>query len=152
MTQALQSLLELAERDRDEAMALLLRSEEAHRRLRQQQEQLSGYRADYEARAPGLDGRAAPIDMLRHHQVFMQRLQQALTQQEAQLQTAQAQVLRSRQQLLHCETRVASVRKLIQRRAQERQRQESRLDQNRSDEATAQRRWHDSAQGRTALH
>ncbi len=152
MTQALNALLEHAERQRDEALARLVQAEESGRRLRNQWEQLRAYRADYEARAPGLGGQAAPIELLRCHQGFVQRLDQAMNQQSALLHSAEQQLVIKRQLLLERETHVASVRKLAERRLQEHQRASARLEQKRSDEAATQRRWRDSAQSSTLTH
>ena len=152
MTQALQSLLEHAERERDEAMACLLQTEDSSRRLRQQLEQLQAYRADYQARSPGSGGQAAPIELLRCHQGFVQRLDQALAQQGQLLASAESQLLLQRQLLLERETRVAAVRKLVERRLHEQQRSLARQEQKRSDEASAQRRWQPSADSRPMPH
>ena len=152
MTQALQSLLEHAERERDEALACLVQAEDSSRRLRQQLEQLQAYRADCEARSPGSGGKAAPIELLRCHQGFALRLDQALAQQSGLLQSAESQLQLQRQLLLERETRVAAVRKLVERRLHEHQRSLARLDQKRSDEAAAQRRWHHSAHSRSIPH
>jgi flagellar FliJ protein len=152
MTQALNALLEHAERQRDEALARLMQAEESSRRLRNQWEQLRAYRADYEARAPGMGAQAAPIELLRCHQGFVQRLDQALTQQSALIHSADEQLALKRQMLLERETHVASVRKLVERRLQDHQRTTARLEQKRSDEAATQRRWRDSAQHSTLTH
>lgn len=152
MTHSLHTLLEHAERERDDAMAALLQAEEAGRRLRQQMEQLQTYHAEYAARSPAQGGRAAPIDQLRGHHAFMQRLDQALAQQQGLLQGADHHVLQARQLLLSRETRVASVRKLAERRALEQQRATDRREQKRSDESATQRHWHDNAHSRTVTH
>ena len=161
MTQPLQTLLSHAEHERDEAMAALLQDEENGRRLRQQWDQLQTYHADYAARAPTLGGRTAAIDALRSHHAFMQRLDQALAQQQGLLQAAEQRVTQQRQTLLALETRVASVRKLQERRLQEAQRNAQRLEQRRSDDSAAQRRvddsalqrrWRDSTHSRTVTH
>ncbi len=152
MTQALSALLEHAERQRDEALARLVQAEESGRRLRNQWEQLNAYRADYEARTPGLGTKAAPIELLRCHQGFVLRLNQALTQQSALMHSADEQLALKRQTLLERETHVASVRKLVERRVQEQQRTTARLEQKRSDEAAQQRRWRDSAHSSTLTH
>lgn len=152
MTQALQSLLEHAERERDEALARLMQAEDASRRLREQYEQLQAYRADCEARSPGAGGKAAPIELLRCHQGFALRLDQALAQQGGLLQSADSQLLLHRQLLLERETRVAAVRKLVERRQHERQRTAARQEQKRSDEAVAQRHWHQGAHSRPMPH
>ena len=152
MTQALQSLLQHAERERDEALAGLMQAEDSSKRLRQQLEQLQAYLADCEARSPGAGGKAAPIEQLRCYQGFVQRLDQALAQQSGLLRSSESQLLLQRQRLLERETRVAAVRKLVERRLQEHQRSQARQEQKRSDEAAAQRRWHHSAHSRSIPH
>ena len=150
MTESLQTLLSHAEHERDGAMAALLQAEESVRRLRQQSGQLQTYHADYAARAPTLNGRAAPIEALRSHHAFMQRLDQALAQQQGLLQAADTRVTQQRQTLLALETRVASVRKLQERRLQEAQRSAQRLEQRRTDDSAAQRGWRNGTHSRTA--
>jgi len=152
MHQPLQTLITHAEQARDAALAALLQAEESSRRLRQQWEQLQAYHADYAARAPGLKGLAAPIDALRSHHAFMQRLDQALAQQQGLLQAADQRAAQQRQTLLTLETRVASVRKLCERRQHEAQRSADRLDERRRDESAMQRHWRDSTAGRPVTH
>ena len=152
MNPPLQTLITLAEQERDAAMAVLLQAEDASRRLRQQWQQLQTYHADYAARAPGLGGRTAPIDALRSHHAFMQRLDQALTQQQGLLQAADQRLAQQRQTLLALETRVASVRKLCERRQHDAQRSADRLDERQRDESAMQRHWRDSTAGRSVSH
>jgi flagellar export protein FliJ len=97
------------------------------------------------ARHPARSGRSAPIELLRCHVGFMQRLHQAQTQQKGQLQAAQARVVRQKQALMAMEMRLAAVRKLVDRRSQERQRTANTLEQRRHDEAAQQRAWHTRA-------
>jgi flagellar FliJ protein len=146
MTTALQTLLEHAERQRDTARAALLQSEQATLRLQQQAEQLQAYLAEYELRDPTRGGRSAPIELLRCHIGFVQRLQQAQAQQRGQLQAAEARAARQRQALLVLETRVASVRKLLERRDHDQRRAADRVEQRHSDEAAMQRAWRDRAE------
>lgn len=152
MTRSLQALLDHAERERDEARVALVQAEDAYRHLQQQLEQLLDYRREFESRAPGGRGQAAPIELLRCHQGFALRLEQALAQQGELAQSAESRVLQQRQLLLQRETRVAAVRKLVERRLQEQQRSLARLEQKRSDEAAAQRRWHQGANSRPMPH
>ncbi len=137
MSPALTTLLEIAQRQRDEALSTLLRAEEAVRRMRLQSEQLVAYRDDYRARNPAMGGRSAPIELLRSHEAFMVRLQQALTQQQQQLQAAEARSTEARAALLVLETRVASVRKLLERREADQRLLSARQDQRRSDDAAS---------------
>jgi flagellar FliJ protein len=139
MTTALHTLLEHAVHQRDEALAALLRAEQAAHRLRLQAEQLHTYRGEYHERGPTRAGSTAPVELLHCHRNFMQRLDQALGQQHGQLQAAEARVLQLRGALLAHETRVASVRKLLERRAQEQRLVAARQEQRRNDDAALQR-------------
>ena len=150
MSKPLQTLLDQAERQRDAALAASLAAEEAARRLRLQAEQLHAYRSDYHERRPTRAGRSSPIELLHCHRDFMQRLDQAMQQQEVQLQGAEVRVLQLRTALLAHETRVASVRKLIERRAQEGRLAAARLEQRRGDDAAVQRLWRLGADALTA--
>ncbi|MBP6765628.1 MAG: flagellar export protein FliJ [Rubrivivax sp.] len=145
MTQALHTLLEHAQRQRDEALAALQQAESAAEQMRLQAEQLLSFQGEYDARHPARSGRSAPIELLRCHVGFMQRLHQAQTQQKGQLQAAQARVVRQKQALMAMEMRLAAVRKLVDRRSQERQRTANTLEQRRHDEAAQQRAWHTRA-------
>jgi flagellar FliJ protein len=152
MTQALHTLLEHAQRQRDEALAALQQAESAQAQLQLQADQLDAYQGEYDARHPARSGRAAPIELLRCHIGFMQRLHQAQAQQQGQLQAAQARVARQKQTLLALEMRLAAVRKLADRRGQERQRAANTLEQRRHDEAAQQRAWHTRADTATPQH
>lgn len=141
MSTSLHILLAQAERQRDAALAALMQAEEAARRLHLQADQLHAYRGDYRERGPTHAGRSSPIELLHCHRDFMQRLDQAMVQQQGQLDGAEARVLQLRAALLARETRVASVRKLIERRAQEGRLVAARLEQRRGDDAALQRSW-----------
>ena len=139
MSHALLTLLQLAERERDAAVAALLQAEESARLAQAQAEQLMQYRNEYRQRHPAQGGRSASIELLRCHQGFMLRLDEALTQQEGKVQAAQARTARLRADRVTQETRVASVRKLLERRGAEQDRVTTRHEQKRSDEAAQQR-------------
>jgi flagellar FliJ protein len=140
MSAALHTLLELAQRERDAALAALMQAENMGNRALAQLEQLQAYQAEYRANAPGTTGRAAPIELLHCHNGFMGRLDQALGQQQQAVKASDTELLRRREALQRCELKLASVRKLLERRAAEHQRVEARRDQRRSDEAALQRR------------
>jgi flagellar FliJ protein len=135
MTKALHTLLEHAEQQRNEALALLLQAEEAARRLQQQALQLLAYRDEYRQRQPGMGGHSVSIELLRSHHEFMQRLELALTQQEGQTAQAENRLNARRAALLALETRVASVRKLMERRSKDLRRSHDRQEQRLSDDA-----------------
>lgn len=137
MTAALHALLAQTERERDQALAALAQAEQQAQRLQQQAEQLHQYRSELRARHPGSGGQAAAIEQLRVHQGFSGRLEDVIEQQQVQRLAALDGVERRRQALLALELRVASVRKLLQRRDRAQQQQLARRDQRQTDE-TAQ--------------
>jgi flagellar FliJ protein len=65
----------------------------------------------------------------------MQRLEQALSQQESQMAQAEVRLTSRRAALLALETRVASVRKLMERRSKDLRRNHDRQEQRLSDDA-----------------
>lgn len=134
MSTALHTLLEHAQHQRDEAQSALLQAETQLRRMQAQAEQLQAYRDDYRGRHPALGGRLAGIETLRCHQDFMQRLEQALQQQAGQMQGWNARCNALRSDLVAQELRVASVRKLLERRHQQAHHLVQRQEQRRSDE------------------
>ncbi len=142
MNTALQSLLAHAERERDAAQAALAEAEGVVDALARQAEQLADYRADYDSRHPARGGRSAPIEVLRCHLSFMQRLEQAQAQQQGQLDAARLRATQRRATLLARQTRVAAVKKLMERRDGEVQRHAQRAEQRRHDEIAQQRAWH----------
>ena len=150
MSQALDTLFEHAQRERDEAQVALMQAEDLARTLLAQAEQLRTYRGEYAGRNPTRDGRSAPIELLRCHVDFMRRLEQALAQQQAQADAAERRAVALRLSLLECETRVASVRKLIERRRQAQRSVDERHEQRRTDEASQQRAWRLRAEAASA--
>ncbi len=150
MSDALATLLEQAERQRDAALVAVQQAEGASNRALTQFEQLMAYQADYRARAPGTAGLAAPIELLRCHQGFIGRLDQALMHQRESVKNAEAELRRRRMVLQQAELRVASTRKLMERRAVERARMASRAEQRSSDEAAALRHRRGGVFGDTA--
>jgi len=141
MSTALTTLLQHAETERDQTLHSLMQTETQLRRLQQQTAQLQGYRQDTLQRGPAALGQWADMAQLRGHQAFLDRLDQALAQQQGAEQGVQCRCDALRQQLLAQELRVASVRKLMQRRQQAQDIAASRLDQRRTDEAAQQARW-----------
>jgi flagellar protein FliJ len=135
-------LLERAEAERDSAAARLARAREAARRLTLQGEQLRAYRDDYRGRDPAREGTAVGMDIVRCHRDFMQRLDQAVQQQQGQQQAAEREAEALRAALVEHETRVAAVRKLIERRHHEERRNAARVEQRRSDDAAQRSAWY----------
>lgn len=138
-TQSLATVLQHAEVQRDQALAAMLQAEDAVRRLQLQGEQLQAYRLESLQRNPAQGGRSTSVEMLRYHQGFMQRLDQAIDQQQAQTESTQVQAGRLRAALIAQETRVASVRKLMERRSHEALMLNAKMEQRRMDEAASRR-------------
>lgn len=131
---ALNTVLEQAEAERNQAQLALRRAEEHTTRLQAQADQLTQYRAEYQQRWSGQFSRQGAIEIVQCYQSFMQRLDEAMAQQAQQAEAARLQASRLRELLLAAELRVASVRKLIERRQQEARRHEQRREQRLSDE------------------
>ena len=144
MSDSLATMLELAARQRDIARAALMQAEGASNRALAQLDQLTSYQAEYRTRAPGRAGLAAPIELLRCHQGFMGRLDQALLQQREAVKTADHELHRRRQHLQQTELHMASVQKLIERRQAEHARVEARREQRQTDESAMLRHRHAS--------
>ena len=139
--QSLQTLLECAEAERDAAQTRAARAAELAQQLARQGRQLIAYRDDYRRRAPAAGAKAAHIELVRSHRDFMQRLDQALDQQRGQLEAAERDAAAEREALLALELRVASVRKLLERRQAHQRQHATRTEQRRSDEAAQRSAW-----------
>jgi flagellar FliJ protein len=134
---ALATLLEQHERQRDALLATRQQADENVNRLQQQAQQLAAYRQDTGQRHPAQGGRSSSMAMLHVHQAFVARLDQAIEQQQGQLLAAHQRAAQLRRELLALETRIAAVRKLCERRADQARQQEARRDQRRTDEAAS---------------
>lgn len=141
MTEALNTLLEFAMRNRDATLLAVRQAEAACRQSAAQAQQLASYRSDIRDRSPLADGRSTTIDLLRCHDGFMQRLEQAVSLQQQALQAAERRAVVLREELLALELRVASVRKLAERRALAAQRIAAQREQRAADDAATQRAW-----------
>ncbi|MBL8324421.1 MAG: flagellar export protein FliJ [Rubrivivax sp.] len=135
MNATLQLLHEQAERERDLTMARLHQAEEALRSASLQADQLCAYREDYRQRAPALNGRGVHIELVRCHHGFMQRLDQALDQQNDTVRRHQEGAAALREALLVHEMRVAAIGRLLRQRAAQATRLAARQDQRDTDEA-----------------
>jgi flagellar FliJ protein len=117
--QSLRLLMQREEQQRDQAQAALRQAEDAARRASDQCGQLRAYRGEYEARWSAQFNQGGTMDILMCYRSFMQRLDQAVAMQARQAEQAAAQREQARTVLLESERRVASVRKLLERRAAE---------------------------------
>ena len=133
----MQSLLLVMQREQglcDQAQAALQRAEDVLRHARQQCDGLLAHRSEYEAHWTAQFQQGASMDILRCYRSFMQRLEQAVLLQTRQVEMADRQRAQARRDLLESERRLASVRKLLQRRLDEqaqigRQREQKQTDE-----------------------
>lgn len=139
--QGLQTLLDQATAERDQATAQLFLLVEQTRRLQAQRDQLQTYRGDYLARWTAQFQQSAAIEVVQSYQGFVERLNAALAQLQGQIEFAESQTQRSREALVRMETRVAAVRQLIERRMDERQRAAALREQKSSDELATAAAW-----------
>lgn len=135
--ESLIALLQQAESARDAAIADHQRAQREASSAMGQHEQLVSYRRDYEARYSTQFASAGSMEMLRCYQSFMQRLTQAVDQQQRVAQHCGQRVVSALEALQQHEIRVASVRKLIERRADEHKRVLAQREQRAADEAAA---------------
>jgi flagellar FliJ protein len=137
----LMALLGQAERERDDALAAMQRANEAHVAAQAQADQLVSYRSEYEARFRDQFSRQSSIEILQCYQGFSARLGQAIDQQQQVAGHAALRLEQSRETLRGQEMRVASVRKLLERRVQELRLAADRRDQKQTDEFAARAAW-----------
>jgi flagellar protein FliJ len=144
MSAALQPLLALlaqTERERDAAAADHRRAQSAHRQAEQQLGQLTDYQADYETRWRAQLREGATMDVLQCYQGFAGRLQEAVDQQARAVDLAAQRAAREQARLTEREIRVASVRRLIERRTDDLRRGIERREQKQLDEFASRAGW-----------
>jgi flagellar FliJ protein len=134
-------LLAQAERERDEALAEQFRAEAARRAAVAQAEQLVDYRRDYERRWSAEFGREGKIELVRCYQGFMQRMTQAVEQQERIAANATVHAERAEAIVRGHELRVAALKKLVERRLREREVAAARREQKDSDDRAVRAAW-----------
>ena len=140
-TESLQLLLQREQQRCDAAQSALRRSDDAARQAHDQHSQLLAYRGEYESRWSAQFHQGSTIDLLHCYRSFMQRLDQALAMQARQAELADRQRAQARQALLDCERRLASVRKLAERRSAELAHAGRRREQKHNDEQAQRMRF-----------
>lgn len=145
-------LLDRATQERDRLASELRRGEDVAQRARRQGEQLQAYRGEYLQRWGQQFGRGGAIEIVHCYQSFMQRLDEAVAQQQRQIDAADQGVAAMRQLLLQAELRMASVKKLIERRLADARRLEDRRDQRQTDETAQQLTRHRTRAGVALQH
>ena len=144
--QSLVALLKQSETERDEALAALQQAQA--RANAAQEQQLLAYRGQYRQRWAQQFSASAAIEIVQCYQGFGDRLEQAIAHQQQAVGQCQAQVARMKNLVQERELRVASVRKLIERRRLEQRRAEDRREQKLTDEAAQRSGWNSSLPSR----
>jgi flagellar FliJ protein len=139
--QPLMALLGQTESERDAALALQQRAQAELQAAQAQAEQLVQYRREYEQRWGERFSSAGHIELVHSYHGFMTRLTQAVEHQRRAAAQASTALDRACAVLVEQEMRVASVRKLIERRVQEMQRHTERREQGQLDELAARAAW-----------
>jgi flagellar FliJ protein len=139
--QPLMALLAQTERERDEAWAAAQQAMQAQQNAAAQADQLLAYRREYEQRWSAQFKTEGRIELVHCYRGFMERLTQAVEQQQRVAGHAAVQVEHTRQALAEREMRVASVRKLIDRRRQELRLSADRVEQKQTDEFGSRMSW-----------
>ncbi len=143
--QPLMTLLGQVERERDDLAQICQRAVRAQQTADSQAEQLLTYRREYEKRWAHqfrTDGR---MELVNCYRGFMERLTQAVDQQNTAAAQAQAELDSARVALRDGELRVASVRKLIERRVAEAHAEAQRREQKACDEFASRASWNQAA-------
>ena len=142
--QPLITLLAQSEAERDSAQAEFARLTALHQTAALQAEQLVQYRLDYEQRWAKQFQSASTMTLVQCYRGFMQRLSLAVEQQQQACRHAAQQAGLARSSLVAHEIRVATVRKLVERRVADDVTAQARKDQKNSDEFAARSAWNRS--------
>ncbi|WP_428509236.1 flagellar export protein FliJ [Roseateles sp.] len=132
--QVLSILLERAEAERDEGLRQFQEAQARADKARAQHGDLAQYRSDYQLRWSQQFARQGTMDIVACYQNFGGRLNEAITSQSNLAQFADQRVATARERLQGLEMRVASVRKLLERRRLEISRSAQRQEQKATDE------------------
>ena len=134
-------LLAQAERQRDEALAEQLKLDAAWRAAAAQAGQLVLYRREYEQRWRAEFCREGKIELVRCYQGFMERLTQAVEQQERIAVHAAAQVDGAAAIARNLDVRATALKKLVERRVKEGDRIAAGMEQKQNDEHASRAAW-----------
>lgn len=134
-------LLEQAERDRDEALSRQRRAQDQLEAARAQESSLREYRSDYQDRWGQQFRQGVAMTLVHCYHDFVGRLHGAVDHQEQQVERLSRDGERARAEVLAAELRVASVRKLIERREMTMVRSAERRDQKGQDEMASRAAW-----------
>lgn len=127
-------VLEAAEKARDEAVAELEGGRRAYDAARQQAQSLTDWRKEYQQRWQSQFRQTGGMEIMRCYQDFMQRLAEAIADQDKRVEQARLYMDRCRALLIERERKVAAVAQLMERRLAELQTRQNRQEQKATDE------------------
>ena len=138
MTDTLATLLEQSESQRNIALAAFNQARLRRDEARAQAQEIEAYRDDYTARWNGQFQRGgAALEVMRSYHQFAARLDLAISQQAHALTICEQALKRANDVLAAHELRVASVRKLIERRVHDARALDAQREQRASDDLRA---------------
>jgi flagellar FliJ protein len=138
MSETLATLLEQAESQRNIALAAFNQARARRDEARAQAQEIEAYRDDYTARWSGQFQRGgAALEVMRSYHQFAARLDLAISQQAHALTICEQALTRANDVLAAHELRVASVRKLIERRVHDARALDAKREQRASDDLRA---------------
>ena len=136
---ALSVAVEMATRQRDEARRVLQHAQGAQRAAQDQLQVLQGYAQETENRWGMRAQSTVAPEVMFHHYHFMGRLDHAAGLQSGVVDDHAQRVALAQQQLRDAEVRLASLRKLLEKRQMEALQAQARRDQKMTDERAALR-------------
>ena len=131
---ALTVAVEVASRKRDEALRLLQDAQGAQHAAQDQLNQLQGYARETEGRWGMRADAAVQPEVMFHHYQFMVRLGHAVGLQTGVVGDHASRVQDATRTLLEAELRLASLRKVVEKRQHDHERQQMRREQKQTDE------------------
>lgn len=134
---ALSVALEMALRHRDDARRLLQDARNARQAAQDQLDQLSGYAQETQNRWGMRPDAAVQPEVMYHHYQFMNRLEHAMGLQTGVVGSHVERVGAAEQALLEAELRLASLKKLVEKRQRDALLAQTRREQKQTDERAA---------------
>jgi flagellar FliJ protein len=135
------TLMEREVQRRDAAVIEMRDAQNALQQARQQGQALLGYRDEYRQRWQAQFQQRATMEILRCYHGFVERLDQAISSQQGSTEAAERREVAARARLCQRETRVAMVRKLMERRQKAQVQMQERREQKASDETAQRMSW-----------
>ncbi|SFF28929.1 flagellar export protein FliJ [Paracidovorax wautersii] len=135
--QAFLVAVEMAERQRDAARQALQDIRRTRHAAQQQFDQLQGYAEEIQDRWGAREDMVVKPEVMHHQYQFMDRLGQAIGMQNGVLDEQAGRVHAAEQRLLQAELRLASLKKVVDKRRRELEQLQARREQKQTDERAA---------------